>query len=129
QIKQKKRKNDAFGFLSGSVFSEYSFRRILVAAGERSAQYGLKPNAKAHLDKVFSQDQLEVENSGLLRAARPVLNYVAKQLQVQNSNGILVLANSDATIVATAGDDSYLLDPSVKDVVPGVSWLESERGT
>lgn len=40
-----------------------------------------------------------------------------------------MLANAEATIVDVAGQDKYREHANLRDVAPGISWAEAERGT
>lgn len=117
------------GFLSGCSFSPYTFRRLVIAAEQRSEGYGLSPRAKCSLEVVASPSQLKEENHTLLNAAEPVMRYVASQLKAQRNDALLILANAEATIIAVVGGNSIHTPPDLRDIMPGVNWGEETRGT
>lgn len=117
------------GFLSGCSFSSYAFRRLVIAAEQRSEDYGLSPRAKCSLEVVASPSQLKEANHALLSAAEPVMRYVASQLKAQRNDALLILANAKATIIAVAGDNSTYTPPELRDIRPGIDWSEDARGT
>ncbi|HLR17432.1 MAG TPA: sigma 54-interacting transcriptional regulator [Alcanivoracaceae bacterium] len=116
-------------FLTGSPYGAYAFRHLIVSAHHRSESYGLRPDEKCSVEFVATPKQLQEENETLLQAAKPIMEYMAAQLKLQQSDALLILANAEATIVAVTGGTSFTASTELRDVKPGINWSENIKGT
>lgn len=106
--------------LSGTVAR--SWQRSLVA--------GLLPDGglqgNAHCSAQDLRQKLE-RNRNLLAHSRPVMEYLFEQ--VRNNQNIVVLADSQGTLVHTLGDAVFLDKAQRVALSCGASWHENHRGT
>ncbi|BCQ63650.1 hypothetical protein PBOI14_54000 [Pseudomonas sp. Boi14] len=78
------------------------------------------------LESSASLEVLLASNRLLLDAAIPAIDYLS---QHQGKDGMIILANADATILAIEGRADRLKDSGVQDITLGACWSEATRGT
>jgi sigma-54 dependent transcriptional regulator, acetoin dehydrogenase operon transcriptional activator AcoR len=102
-------------------------RAEIDASWRRSLGHGVHFNAQQELalESSASVDVLLENNRLLIDAALPAIDYLAER---QGKEGLIILANSDATILAIEGRADRLKG-SLRDVTLGACWSEAERGT
>ncbi|MFP3541523.1 sigma-54-dependent Fis family transcriptional regulator, partial [Pseudomonas sp. SIMBA_044] len=76
--------------------------------------------SSASLDVLLSSNRL------LIDAALPAIDYLAER---QGKEGLIILANSDATILAVEGRADRLKGSGLQDITLGACWSEAARGT
>jgi transcriptional regulator of acetoin/glycerol metabolism len=69
---------------------------------------------------------LLASNRLLIDAALPAIDYLAER---QGKEGLVILANSDATILAVEGRADRLKGSGLQDITLGACWSEAARGT
>ena len=69
---------------------------------------------------------LLANNRLLIDAALPAIDYLADR---QGKEGLIILANSDATILAVEGRADRLKGSGLQDITLGACWSEAARGT
>lgn len=116
-------------FLSGSPYGSFALRQLVASAHRRSEEHGLSPRDKCFSDAIATPKQLRDANEALLLAAEPVMQYLSTLLKKKQSDALLLLSNSEATIVAVAGGASFDLPFEARDIKIGVNWSESFKGT
>ncbi|MCK9802280.1 sigma-54-dependent Fis family transcriptional regulator [Pseudomonas sp. MAFF 302030] len=103
-------------------------RAEIDASWRRSLSHGVHVSAQTEL-ALESRDSLDVllaSNRLLLDAAMPAIDYLAER---QGKDGLIILANSDATILALEGRADRLKGSGVQDITLGACWSEATRGT
>jgi transcriptional regulator of acetoin/glycerol metabolism len=103
-------------------------RAEIDASWRRSLSHGVHFNAKHEL-ALESSSSLEVlltSNRLLIDAALPAIDYLAER---QGKEGLIILANSDATILAVEGRADRLKGSGLQDITLGACWSEAARGT
>jgi sigma-54 dependent transcriptional regulator, acetoin dehydrogenase operon transcriptional activator AcoR len=98
------------------------------ASWRRSLAHGVRwhDDTLLNLHDFRNLDDLRASNRMLLDAALPELDFLAQRCGQQ---GVLILADADATILSVEGNAGALADAGIGDVTPGASWTESLRGT
>ena len=102
----------------------------LTRSWQRSFSAGLSPDARAAVQGPLGNQafaQLLQRNAQLLASAKPVMDFVYRQLR--GSHSMLVLADADSTLMHTLGDDGFLDKAQRVALQCGVSWHEHVRGT
>ena len=102
----------------------------LARSWQRSFSAGLSPDARAAVQGPLGNQafaQLLQRNAQLLASAKPVMDFVYRQLR--GSHSMLVLADADSTLMHTLGDDGFLDKAQRVALQCGVSWHEHVRGT
>lgn len=97
-----------------------SWRRSLNHGVQFSAQHELSLETGANLELLLANNQL------LMDAALPAIDYLAQR---QGKEGLIILANAEATILAVEGRADRLKGSGVKDITLGACWSEAARGT
>ncbi|WLH03425.1 sigma-54-dependent Fis family transcriptional regulator [Pseudomonas beijingensis] len=103
-------------------------RAEIDASWRRSLSHGVHFNAKQEL-ALESNASLEVlleSNRLLIDAAMPAIDYLAER---QGKEGLIILANSDATILAAEGRADRFKGSDLQDITLGACWSEAARGT
>lgn len=93
-----------------------SWRRSLSHGVHFNSQHELALGAGTNLDVLLASNQL------LMDAALPAIDYLA---QHQGKEGLIILANCEATILAVEGR----ADSRLQGITPGACWSEAVRGT
>ncbi|APV38303.1 sigma-54-dependent Fis family transcriptional regulator [Pseudomonas frederiksbergensis] len=103
-------------------------RAEIDASWRRSLSHGVHFNAKHELalESSASLDVLLASNRLLIDAALPAIDYLAER---QGKEGLVILANSDATILAVEGRADRLKGCGLQDITLGACWSEAARGT
>ncbi|CAI8706666.1 sigma-54-dependent Fis family transcriptional regulator [Pseudomonas sp. IT-P291] len=103
-------------------------RAEIDASWRRSLSHGVHFNAKHELalESSASLDVLLANNRLLIDAALPAIDYLAER---QGKEGLIILANSDATILAVEGRADRLKGSGLQDITLGACWSEAVRGT
>ena len=103
-------------------------RAEIDASWRRSLSHGVHFNAKHELalESSASLDVLLASNRLLIDAALPAIDYLAER---QGKEGLVILANSDATILAVEGRADRLKGSGLQDITLGACWSEAARGT
>jgi transcriptional regulator of acetoin/glycerol metabolism len=103
-------------------------RAEIDASWRRSLSHGVHFNAKHELalESSTSVDVLLASNRLLIDAALPAIDYLAER---QGKDGLIILANSDATILAVEGRADRLKGSGLQDITLGACWSEAARGT
>ncbi|WP_433736285.1 sigma-54-dependent Fis family transcriptional regulator [Pseudomonas putida] len=103
-------------------------RAEIDASWRRSLSHGVHFNAKHELalESSASLDVLLASNRLLIDAALPSIDYLAER---QGKEGLIILANSDATILAVEGRADRLKGSGLQDITLGACWSEAVRGT
>lgn len=103
-------------------------RAEIQASWRRSLSHGVKFNGKSELtrESSVSLELLLASKRLLVDAAMPAIDYLAEH---QGKEGLIILANSDATILAVEGYVDRLTDSGLQDITPGACWSEAARGT
>ncbi|MDF9774275.1 sigma-54-dependent Fis family transcriptional regulator [Pseudomonas baetica] len=103
-------------------------RAEIDASWRRSLSHGVHFNAKHELalESSASLDVLLASNRLLIDAALPAIDYLAER---QGKEGLIILANSDATILAVEGRADRLKGSGLQDITLGACWSEAVRGT
>lgn len=103
-------------------------RAEIDASWRRSLSHGVHFNAKHELalESSASLEVLLASNRLLIDAAMPAIDYLATR---QGKEGLIILANSDATILAVEGRADRLKGSGLQDITLGACWSEAARGT
>ncbi|MBK5534324.1 sigma-54-dependent Fis family transcriptional regulator [Pseudomonas sp. TH08] len=103
-------------------------RAEIDASWRRSLSHGVHFNGKHELslESSASLDVLLASNRLLIDAAMPAIDYLAER---QGKEGLIILANSDATILAVEGRADRLKGTGLQDITLGACWSEAARGT
>ncbi|QAY87291.1 sigma-54-dependent Fis family transcriptional regulator [Pseudomonas arsenicoxydans] len=103
-------------------------RAEIDASWRRSLSHGVHFNGKYELalESGASLDVLLASNRLLIDAALPAIDYLAER---QGKEGLIILANSDATIVSVEGRADRLKGSGLQDITLGACWSEAARGT
>lgn len=103
-------------------------RAEIDASWRRSLSHGVHFNAKHELalESSASLDVLLASNRLLIDAALPAIDYLAER---QGKEGLIILANSAATILAVEGRADRLKGSGLQDITLGACWSEAARGT
>lgn len=103
-------------------------RAEIDASWRRSLSHGVNFNGKHELalESSASLDVLLASNRLLIDAAMPAIDYLAAR---QGKEGLIILANSDATILAVEGRADRLKGSGLQDITLGACWSEAARGT
>ena len=103
-------------------------RAEIDASWRRSLSHGVHFNSKHELalESTASLELLLASNRLLIDAATPEIDYLAAQ---QGKEGLIILANADATILALEGRADDLKGSGLQDIALGACWSEAARGT
>jgi transcriptional regulator of acetoin/glycerol metabolism len=103
-------------------------RAEIDASWRRSLSHGVHFNAQHELalESTASLDVLLASNRLLIDAALPAIDYLAER---QGKEGLIILANSEATILAVEGRADRLKGSGLQDITLGACWSEAVRGT
>ncbi|MFJ2367398.1 sigma-54-dependent Fis family transcriptional regulator [Pseudomonas sp. NPDC087697] len=103
-------------------------RAEIDASWRRSLSHGVHFNGKHELalESSASLEVLLASNRLLIDAAMPAIDYLAAR---QGKEGLIILANSDATILAVEGRADRLKGSGLQDITLGACWSEAVRGT
>ena len=103
-------------------------RAEIDASWRRSLSHGVHFNSKHELalESTASLELLLASNRLLIDAATPEIDYLAAQ---QGKEGLIILANADATILALEGRADELKGSVLQDIALGACWSEAARGT
>ncbi|MFJ4195673.1 sigma-54-dependent Fis family transcriptional regulator [Pseudomonas sp. NPDC089534] len=103
-------------------------RAEIDASWRRSLSHGVHFNAKHELalESGASLEVLLANNRLLIDAAIPAIDYLAGR---QGKEGLIILANADATILAVEGRADRLKGSGLQDITLGACWSEAARGT
>lgn len=113
---------------SDGLFPQGWLRMEIDASWRRSVAHGVRchDDALLNLNEFRDLGDLRDANRLLLDAAAPELDFLARRCGQQ---GIVILANAEATILSVEGNAGALADLGIGDVSPGATWTESLRGT
>ncbi|MDU4254959.1 sigma-54-dependent Fis family transcriptional regulator [Pseudomonas sp.] len=103
-------------------------REEIDASWRRSLGHGLDcaSGTEHGLDTRVKPDVLLAGNRLLLDAATPELDYLQQR---QGHDGVIILANADATILCVEGARERMQSRGLADIVQGACWSEAARGT
>ncbi|MBD9579612.1 sigma-54-dependent Fis family transcriptional regulator [Pseudomonas sp. PDM23] len=103
-------------------------REEIDASWRRSVGHGLDcaSGTEHGLDTRVKPDVLLAGNRLLLDAATPELDYLQQR---QGHDGVIILANADATILCVEGARERMQSKGLADIVQGACWSEASRGT
>ncbi|MFS2127507.1 GAF domain-containing protein, partial [Pseudomonas sp. Pseusp97] len=103
-------------------------REEIDASWRRSLGHGLDcaSGTEHGLDTRVKPDVLLAGNRLLLDAATPELDYLQQR---QGHDGVIILANADATILSVEGARERMQSKGLADIVQGACWSEASRGT
>ncbi|MDF3867052.1 sigma-54-dependent Fis family transcriptional regulator [Pseudomonas denitrificans (nom. rej.)] len=103
-------------------------REEIDASWRRSVGHGLDcaSGTEHGLDTRVKPDVLVAVNRVLLDAATPELDYLQQR---QGHDGVIILANADATILCVEGARERMQSKGLADIVQGACWSEASRGT
>ncbi|MCG8907690.1 sigma-54-dependent Fis family transcriptional regulator [Pseudomonas sp. DP-17] len=103
-------------------------REEIDASWRRSLGHGLDcaSGTEHGLDTRVKPDVLLAGNRLLLDAATPELDYLQQR---QGHDGVIILANADATILCVEGARERMQSKGLADIVQGACWSEAARGT
>ncbi|WMI98129.1 sigma-54-dependent Fis family transcriptional regulator [Pseudomonas chlororaphis subsp. aurantiaca] len=103
-------------------------RAEIDASWRRSLSHGVHFNGQPELslESGASLEVLLASNRLLLDAAIPAIDYLAER---QGKDGLIILANADATILSIEGRADRLKGSGVQDITLGACWSEATRGT
>ncbi|WP_347929391.1 sigma-54-dependent Fis family transcriptional regulator [Pseudomonas helvetica] len=103
-------------------------RAEIDASWRRSLSHGVHFNGKHELalESSASLEVLLASNRLLIDAAMPAIDYLAER---QGKEGLIILANSEATILAVEGRADRLKGSGLQDITLGACWSEAARGT
>ncbi len=103
-------------------------REEIDASWRRSLGHGLDCSSGTEhgLDTRVKPDVLLAGNRLLLDAATPELDYLQQR---QGHDGVIILANADATILSVEGARERMQSKGLADIVQGACWSEASRGT
>lgn len=103
-------------------------RAEIDASWRRSLSHGVHFNGQPELslESGASLEVLLASNRLLLDAAIPAIDYLAER---QGQDGLIILANADATILSIEGRADRLKGSGVQDITLGACWSEATRGT
>ncbi|QLL11501.1 sigma-54-dependent Fis family transcriptional regulator [Pseudomonas chlororaphis] len=103
-------------------------RAEIDASWRRSLSHGVHFNGQPELtlESGASLEVLLASNRLLLDAAIPAIDYLAER---QGQDGLIILANADATILSIEGRADRLKGSGVQDIALGACWSEATRGT
>ncbi|MBD9678683.1 sigma-54-dependent Fis family transcriptional regulator [Pseudomonas sp. PDM18] len=103
-------------------------REEIDASWRRSVGHGLDcaSGTEHGLDTRVKPDVLLAGNRLLLDAAIPELDYLQQR---QGHDGVIILANADATILSVEGARERMQSKGLADIVQGACWSEASRGT
>ena len=103
-------------------------RAEIDASWRRSLGHGVHCNSRTALDleSTSSLDVLLASNRLLLDAAAAEVDYLKAR---QGKEGLIILANADATILAVEGRSDDLKRSGLDDIALGTCWSEAVRGT
>lgn len=103
-------------------------REEIDASWRRSLGHGLDcaSGTEQALDTRIEPDVLLAGNRLLLDAATPELDYLQQR---QGHDGVIILANADATILSVEGARERMQSKGLADIVQGACWSEASRGT
>ncbi|MEE9103207.1 sigma-54-dependent Fis family transcriptional regulator [Pseudomonas nitroreducens] len=103
-------------------------REEIDASWRRSLGHGLDcaSGTEHGLDTRVKPDVLLAGNRLLLDAATPELDYLQQR---QGHDGVIILANADATILSVEGARDHMQSKGLADIVQGACWSEASRGT
>ncbi|MDN6859984.1 sigma-54-dependent Fis family transcriptional regulator [Pseudomonas sp. CAN2814] len=103
-------------------------REEIDASWRRSLDHGLDcaSGTEHGLDTRVKPDVLLAGNRLLLDAAIPELDYLQQR---QGHDGVIILANADATILSVEGARERMQSKGLADIVQGACWSEASRGT
>ncbi|MCB2250946.1 sigma-54-dependent Fis family transcriptional regulator [Pseudomonas chlororaphis] len=103
-------------------------RAEIDASWRRSLGHGVHVDGQPELalESGASLEVLLANNRLLLDAALPAVDYLAER---QGQDGLIILANAEATILSIGGRADRLQDSGVRDITLGACWSEAARGT
>ncbi|MBO3275458.1 sigma-54-dependent Fis family transcriptional regulator [Pseudomonas sp. Milli4] len=103
-------------------------REEIDASWRRSREHGLDCDSGTEqvLDSRTKPEILLANNRLLLDAATPELDYLHQR---QGQDGLIILANADATILSVEGAREELKSRGLADITQGACWSEAARGT
>lgn len=103
-------------------------RAEIDASWRRSLGHGVHVDGQPELalESGASLEVLLANNRLLLDAALPAVDYLAER---QGQDGLIILANAEATILSIGGRADRLQGSGVRDITLGACWSEAARGT
>ncbi|AJO79746.1 sigma-54-dependent Fis family transcriptional regulator [Pseudomonas sp. MRSN 12121] len=103
-------------------------RAEIDASWRRSLGHGVHVDGQPELglESGTSLEVLLANNRLLLDAALPAVDYLAER---QGQDGLIILANAEATILSIGGRADRLQGSGVRDITLGACWSEAARGT
>ena len=103
-------------------------RAEIDASWRRSMEHGVLFDAGYELEQQSRSnvEALTISNRLLIDAALPAIDYLAER---HGKTGVIILANSDATILTVEGRADRLKDMGMADIARGACWSEAARGT
>lgn len=97
---------------------------------QRSLAAGLRPTGRLRIEDDRSHIELRqtlARNHELLAHSRPVMEYLFDQ--VRNNQNVVILSDSQGTLMHTLGDPYFLSKAERVSLNAGASWREDQRGT
>jgi transcriptional regulator of acetoin/glycerol metabolism len=115
------------GFIERGTVSK-ALRPVVVASWQRSQSHGIPVSRnEAPLAPEVELTQCRSAHSGLLEAARPVLNQA--RLFLADANSMIILSDSSGVVLETAGDPRTIDFGQLIHLEQGGRWQEADIGT
>ena len=115
------------GFVEKGTVSK-ALRPVVVASWQRSQSHGIPVSRnEAPLAPEVELTQCRSAHSGLLEAARPVLNQA--RLFLADANSMIILTDSSGVVLETAGDPRTIDFGQLIHLEQGGRWQEADIGT
>jgi hypothetical protein len=115
------------GFIEKGTVSK-ALRPVVVASWQRSQSHGIPVSRnEAPLSPEVELTQCRSAHSGLLEAARPVLNQAC--LFLADANSMIILTDSSGVVLETAGDPRAIDFGQMIHLEQGGRWQEADIGT
>lgn len=113
----------------GWCAKEFTLREPIRASWQRSMGYGLQPDSEppSSEPQALAVDELYESNRMLLDCAEPALQHLTDRLGHHGNDSLLILVNSQATVLAIEGGGSKWRE--LRDLQEGACWSEAVRGT
>ncbi len=103
--------------------------QVISSAHERSAAFGLNPNAPPDLSRLSAAQlqELKTRHARLVAQAQPVMDMVLEQLA--HTQSVVVLSDASGVILHVAGEGNALERAQRVSLEPGAHWAEASMGT
>ncbi len=117
------------GAVARRLSTDGKHAQVIHSAHERSAAFGLNPNAAPDLNRLSAAQlqELKARHARLVAHAQPVMEMVLEQLA--HTQSVVVLSDASGVILHVAGDGSALERAQRVSLEPGAHWAEASMGT